>query len=1137
MALSTNQQNAFNRQISKMKEDGFFLPAQRSLAGDTRYLIISYGGTGAAALFGVKKYFENILPQDQVEKRVRFLAIDTDAATQKSTKKIQHADGTSEVIELDALTGDQFVQLSGGPARLCLDNDANVAQWINPQLRERIIHEKELLSGTGASGTRQIGRLTLYPSTNVAAVTAKIRKLVGELTNNNHHDLRVFILSGIAGGTGSGTVIDMTYLIRNTLESMPGNVDSAQKNVPTRSKYCGFILLPPTGDSTDPVYVMRGNRNGYAALKEINYFMNIDARLGEYSLTYGNGQIVTSSKNIFDVCYLLDGTSDGVAFSNPRDKAITVLAESILDMVTASQTTDEGAQVQTVDSFMNDQSSTRNGMVASKSIVNAMRDADYIYCALGHSEFAMPIHEIKAYVAKQMFDKIHGLFLNCENVDEDDVTAFLKNVLHKGAKTKSSTVKSMEEEIEAWFTNLSGGKGGPYFVVNLLRDVVEEVRRQRNKTRLFRLGTASDETLDYIEQYALYVNNSTFDVYTAAMTSLKDMMGDQYGVVVKATTNGNTYTFLPQSMGAIENADYVINYLNGLINKNSLFELTNALLREMIDNRAQWTALVSNEDLSVAPKAMRRFWNSQLDKIIRATIEDFLIKFYSGNPDAFYSPQNHNQTYPFLQQAATEIYNQMLGVGGSAQPMAGFTGKGLQPSDFNGHTYLLVPECAPNLYAELARIAAGAPAGLEVKVCTSLASDRISCYKQYTSIPAFKLAWVCDAEEDYERDIKTIAGVGVHMSETAGGNQWKTFPNLLPMSTWKSLPKVSYDNPRERALAERAVHLFERAEELKLTTVMQNVAGVQNLDYSVDVLPQQYRPDDALFRDLDRCVEGTEVKRQKLAAIDADAERCAAALFAAVKDWGAATAETTVPGALGAAGIAFQKRPLAFSDSVLTVGPNDSKPDNWDEYMAKCMLRKLPDTMNEVSGTVMVMEKLMIKVSKAVQAKSLITLFAQYLITDMFSYNAENQMWQYKDENGFPEDLVFIANDMQRLSEYYYMFDAYRNNADAMNEKLMPRMNEIVPVPGCTDLVKKTQAFITGAKAFEAKLAAWNAKPPIDPYVAVMNSVGYNVKAIKNFHRALFNEFKTMALLGYIPVITAAPKAAEEDNFEDDFLF
>lgn len=1135
MALNTNQQNAFNKQINRMKEDGFFLPARRSLSGDTRYLIVSYGGTGAAALFGVKKQFETILPKAQLEERVRFLAIDTDKATKESSRKVRNPDGSTSVEVLDSLNGNQFIQLAGSPARLCLD-ESKVGEWINPLLKADIEHDKEKLSGDGASGTRQIGRLTLYPSVTMAAVSAKVRQLVAELTNNNNAPLRVFILSGIAGGTGSGTVVDLTYLIRNVLENMPGNVDSSQKNVPVRTKYCGFLLLPPTGDSTDPVYIMRGNRNGYAALKEITYFMNIDARMGEYSLTYGNGQTVTSAKNIFDVCYLLDGTADGVAFSNPREKAIHVLAESILDMVCASETTSSGVTVQTVDSFMNDQSTGRKGMVASKSVHTAVRDADYIYCALGHSEFAMPSHEIKAYVAKQMFDKIYKLFLNCGNVDKDDVTALLQNILRSGAETASATVRSMEDALEPLFTSPRGGKGGPYFVINLLRDLVDEVRVQHNKLRAFRTGMASNQALENIEKYALHVNTTSFTVYTAAMEALKSMMDDQFGVVVKAGVDGNTYSFMPESMGSITGADYVIKYLDGLINKGSLFQLTEAMLKEMISNRSAWTALVSNEDPTAAPNAMRRFWNDQLDKIIRSTMEDFLIKYYAQDSDAYYSVETHDQTYPYLEKAANAIYNSMLGSGGSAQPMAGLTGKGLQPSDFNAHTYLMVPECTPNLFAELTKIAAGAPAGLQVKVCTSMASDRVSCYKQYTSIPAFKLDWVCAAEEDYERDIKTAAGVGVHMSETAGGNQWKLFPNLLPMSCWSLLPKTNYDNPRERALAERAATLFDHTRSLKLTSVMQNVAGVENLDYSIKVLPKAYRPDDALFRDLDRCVEGSDLKKQKLAAIEEDAEKRAAALFAKVANW---QTDAQVPTDLANAGVAFEKRDLAFSDSILTVGPNDDKPENWDEYMAKCMLRKLPNVINEVNGTVMVMEKLMAKVTKATQAKKLITLFAHYLITDMFKFNANTQTWQYMDENNFPGDLVFIGNEMERLSEYYFMFDAFRNNPEKIAKTVETKFNTVVPVAGCANRVERSQAFNAGATALKEKIGAWNMNPPIDPYIAVMASAGYNVEAIKNFYRALFNEFNTMALLGYIPVLLTPPKPVMNETVPgaNSFLF
>ena len=1132
MALNPNQQNAFNRQINRMKEDGFFLPARRSLSGDTRYLIISYGGTGAAALFGVKKQFETVLPKAQLAERVRFLAIDTDKATKESSKKITNPDGTTSIVILDRLDADQFAQLSGSSARVCL-NDASIAEWINPTVKQKIDDDKSLLVGTGASGIRQLGRVSLYPHDSKNLVAAKVHKLVKELTDDNKHPLRVFILSGISGGTGSGTVVDLTYLIRNVLENMPGQLDSPDEKAITRTKYCGFLLLPPTGTSDSPVEINHGNRNGYAALKEITHFMNIKTRKGEYDLIYSDGSVVTSTKNIFDVCYLLDGTSDGKAFGKPREQAIRVLAESVLDMICASETTAAGDTIATVDSFMNDHSTMKAQMVTAKSTTHAVRDADYIYCALGHSEFAMPIHQIKAYVAKQMFDKIHKLFLNCGNVDKDDVTSLLQNILRKGAETSSAAVRSMEDALEPLFTNPRGGKGGPYFTINLLRDLVDEVRTQHNKLRAFRVGMASNQALDNIEKYALHVNNTTFNVYTAAMDALKSMMDEQFGVVVKAGVNGNTYSFIPESMGSISGAEYVIRYLDGLINKGTLFQLTEAMLKEMISNRDAWTSLISNEDPTAAPNAMRRFWNEQLDKIINSTLEDFLIKYYAQDPEASYSIETHEQTYPHLQKAAEAIYNSMLGEGGSAQPMVGLTPSGLQSSDFNAHTFLMVPERAPNLHKELTKIAAGAPAGLQVKVCTSMASDRISCYKQYTSIPAFKLDWACSAEHIYEQDIKTAAGVGTHMSETAGGNQWKNFPNLLPKSCWHLVPKANYTNPREAALAAQAAQLFDRAKDLKLTVAMHSVAGLDVLDYKVMVLPKAMRPDDALFRELDRCVEGSDLKRQKLAAIDEKAEQCAAALFTKVSSW---QTDTQVPTDLANAGVAFDTRDLFFSDSIHTVGPADERPDNWDEYMAQCELRRLPNVMNEVNGTVMVMEKLMAKVTRATQAKKLITLFAQYLITDMFKFNVNTQTWQYADSNGFPEDLVFIGNEMMRLSEYYYMFDAFRNNPETIAKAMQAKFDEVIPLPGTANLVTKNQAFIAAANKFKEAVSAWNMNPPIDPYIAVMNAAGYNVTAIKNFYRALFNEFNTMALVGYIPVslvppAPVAPAAPAAENF------
>ena len=88
MALEQQQQQMYEKRIQQMMDDGFFLPSGRSLSGDTRHLIISFGGTGADGLFGVKKAFETVLPPQQLNERVRFLAIDTDEKTQKFAQEV-----------------------------------------------------------------------------------------------------------------------------------------------------------------------------------------------------------------------------------------------------------------------------------------------------------------------------------------------------------------------------------------------------------------------------------------------------------------------------------------------------------------------------------------------------------------------------------------------------------------------------------------------------------------------------------------------------------------------------------------------------------------------------------------------------------------------------------------------------------------------------------------------------------------------------------------------------------------------------------------------------------------------------------------------------------------------------------------
>ncbi len=1120
--LDRQQRLAFERRVDKMKEDGFFLPTKRSLSGDTRYLIISYGGTGADALFGVKRLFETVLPADQIEERIRYLAIDTDKATQKLTRERKKPDGTKEIEEVDSLLPKQFCQLQGNAARHILTGklDTQIVQWINPQLVQKIRDDNQYLTGDGASGTRQVGRVTLYPSSTYKDLENRILGLARELTDGNRHPLRVFILTGIAGGTGSGTVVDLTYLIRYLIGTQP---------FADHTRYCGFVLLPPTGKSKDTIMIEHGDHNGYAALKEINHFMTLRLRGEKYRFAYENGVTAECSDNIFDTCYLMDGIQDGVQFSNAREQVIKVLGESLLDMITASQIQpNDGGAIQAVDSFMNDVGMFTTEMVSGKSINQAMRDADYLYCALGHNEFAIPANEIKAYVGKKLFDEIYALFLRCNNANEEAAKAFLHEIIDAGVKTDAAIRRKMNEKIDKIFMTPRGGQGGPYYVVNLLKLVADDaVQKEKLKPRLLRHGMVSDQVLDWIKDHAIRVNNETFDTYTLAMDTLRDMFADQFGSVVKTEHDKYVYSFMPISLGKAEESQFVIQYLDDLINKDNLNLLVKALLQELLENRDEWTAL-TNSDVTmnaVAPAAMRKFWNAKLDEIVGATMEDFLIKFYSGDAGAYYDPANDGATRPYLNTAAVAIYKEMLGAGGKAQPMVDLTPKGLTANDFNGHIYLMVPGCAPHLMEELKAYAA--TQDRRVVVCTSMASDRISCYKQYTSIPAFKLKWVQQAEKAYEKALATTTGIGLHMSETVGGMQWKNFPSLLPESTWDILLN-DYTNPREAVLAKKAETLFADARALGLAVSHLPAAGAQNLYYRVRILPEAYRPADALFRELDSYREDSADRKRKLEDIAEAAKGCASELFKKISGCGSTDPDVVYP-ALEQKEVVCELRNLYSSMTVMTKATHDDKPD-WNEYIAACMLRKLPNTMHELDGTIMVMRELVAMLEKSQRNKKLVKKFAQYLATGMFRYDADSYEWSCRDGDGLVHILATMKNVVERKASYYFLFNAFRAKADQVADMLVDAFEDRVPygdLPGA-ELRAREDAFAAGGEKLKSELVQWLNEDPLDDYEDIAEDLGQNVQAIRNFYGALHKEAKQIATGAYIPVAMGTKTAKKK---------
>ena len=462
-----------------MKED-FFLPSAREMAGDhasgTRYLIVSTGGAGAQALLEVKKEFETVLPPEQLEARVRFLAVDTDRETPIATIQVEAPDGAVSIVQKKVLEDTQFCHLRSGDVRnlfTCASLPDSLGEWIDPALEHMLRADLargmscHYLADIGASGIRQLGRLSLYPYQAYNLIVTRIRTLACEITAGTGAPLRVIILAGISGGTGSGTLVDLAYLIRDTIDHMPESLGD-------RTEYLGFVLLPPTGNSHNPEDIAHGNRNSYAALKEIDYYMTLRQRnfsmpdvtkREKYSFTYGNGYTVTSHENLLASCYLIDAGSDGAVCANPTKAAAKTIAGTLLALVTADPIYEYPfGHVSCLDRCVISEDTFCGEMLSHTPAQRAPRDANYIYCTPGVAEFSIPTHLIKTYLAKSILDRIYAMFENCSAAEEADADRLLEQLGRQGGDSVQEVRGNLLRMLKPIMMGTTGNKCGLWFI-------------------------------------------------------------------------------------------------------------------------------------------------------------------------------------------------------------------------------------------------------------------------------------------------------------------------------------------------------------------------------------------------------------------------------------------------------------------------------------------------------------------------------------------------------------------------------------------------------------------------------------------------------------------------------------------------
>ena len=352
-------------------------------------IAIGLGGTGVDCLRNLKRQvYARLQPDDPdadipVYSHIKFLAVDTDKNSLAADGKIHSIDETTEFFDIS----------TAAISALIADTEALAThpefKWLKTAKRETGEPGLKILSAdAGAGGVRQIGRLLLIQKS--AAFVAKIEQLIREAKMGlpGGSDVNIHIFTGMGGGTGSGTFLDVCYLVQQALRNS-GEWGHALT--------LGYFFLPdvnlskPT-ISANPAISEYIKANGFAAMKELDYCMNFENNGANWNQQYMGFAIQNVVEPPVKICHLVSAaTTSGAALEQGYDYAMNVVSDFIMQFVVKN-------------------SITMNTHIANyfraMGNVDKTHGANYTYCLLGASNAVVPMREITTYLSSKLFEEM-----------------------------------------------------------------------------------------------------------------------------------------------------------------------------------------------------------------------------------------------------------------------------------------------------------------------------------------------------------------------------------------------------------------------------------------------------------------------------------------------------------------------------------------------------------------------------------------------------------------------------------------------------------------------------------------------------------------------------------------------------------
>lgn len=357
-----------------------------TLHPEQQTLILGLGGSGTQTVNRIKG--ELAQKYSWPANKIAFLAMDTSKGDLNLLRNLD--DSEKYEIPNDAGIANRHNNVAD---RLPFTNE-----WIYPNFYQTF-------DSAGAGQCRQICHAKMFDNPPGAMSVDKIlQNRIGAAVNSfmATYVTEVIIILGVAGGTGSGGLINIAHFVRRALSRLP-------------HKITGYFFMPDVFDLKDGMTASK-NANGYAALKELDYYFSIGQRSENDLLQDNNGFIPFNKLSpLYDMAFLVSGSVGG-ATANAYDTALGAAAEFITNLLTEDHVTiseaaaaSGTAPVFLMTSFASNLNVGRNNRLATgfvKTPAGTVTGAEnpgfygediYKYCGIGVGVASFPMEEIKAY--------------------------------------------------------------------------------------------------------------------------------------------------------------------------------------------------------------------------------------------------------------------------------------------------------------------------------------------------------------------------------------------------------------------------------------------------------------------------------------------------------------------------------------------------------------------------------------------------------------------------------------------------------------------------------------------------------------------------------------------------------------------